>query len=225
MEEKQKQEISVNTEELKQETVETVKQVKESMKNVNVQEETEATKGFITEMFKNPIGKIKEIANDASNRYFITAIIVVIIWVLVALLGSISFKYFSLEHFGQKLLGYVKTMLAPVLTVAIMSLIIYLMNKKSKKSLVTVLTAVTTAKLPVIIARVIGLLTLFSHSASTITSKVTSLCTIISTVLMYFTIRELYGEKDEKVALKNFVIIEAIYVVAALIISYLGIYI
>ena len=42
---------------------------------------------------------------------------------------------------------------------------------------------------------------------------------------MYFAIRELYGEEDEKNAFKNFVIIQAIYVVVSLVISYLGIYI
>ena len=90
-----KQEASVNTEGLKNETVDTVKQVKESMKNVNVKEEAKVTKGFIGEMFKNPLGKIKEIASDASNKYFKTSIVLVIIWMVAVLLGKISFKYFT----------------------------------------------------------------------------------------------------------------------------------
>ena len=218
-----KQEASVNTEGLKNETVDTVKQVKESMKNVNVKEEAKATKGFIGEMFKNPLGKIKEIASDASNKYFKTSIVLVIIWMVAVLLGKISFKYFTWFNFGNTLLTYIKAILAPVLTVVVMSLIIYLMNKNSKKSLVTILTTVTTAKLPVIIAKVISLLSLFSYNITTITSRITSLCSIISTVFLYFPIRDLYGEKEEKTAFKNFVIVEVIYIVAAFIISYLGI--
>lgn len=220
-----KQEISVSTEELKNETVDTVKQVKETIKNVNVKEEAKATKGFVTEMLKNPLDKIKEIANDYTNKYFKTAIVLVIIWAVAALLGAISFKYFTWSYFGKTLLSYVKTILAPVLGVVVMSLIIFVMNKKSKKSLITVLTTITAVKLPVIAARVISLLTIISNNASVITSRISSLCSVISTVFLYFAIRDLYAEEDEKVTLKNFVIIEAIYLVASLVISYLGIYI
>lgn len=220
-----KQEFSVNTEELKNETVDTVKQVKETMKNVNVKEEAKATKGFVIEMIKNPLEKIKEIANDSTNKYFKTAIVLVIIWAVVALLDAISFKYFSWSYFGKTLLKYVKTILAPVLAVIVMSVIIFVLNKKSKKSLITVLTTIVTVKLPVIVSRTIGLLTIISSNASPITSRISSLGTVISTLFLYFAIRDLYGEEDEKCAFKNFVIIEAIYLLSSLVISYLGIYI
>ena len=104
-----------------------------------------------------------------------------------------------------------------------MSIIVFLINKKSKKSLITVLTTITTANLPVIIAKIISLLTLFSYKISTITSIITSFCSIISTVFLYFAIRDLYGENEEKKAFKNFVIVEAIYIVVAFIVSYLEI--
>ena len=222
--ENKEQETSVNsTEELKNETVETVKQVKESMKNVDVKEEAKATKGFVTEMFKNPLGKIKEIANDSSNKFFKTTIILLIIWVVAAFIGSINFKYFTWSAFGSILLGYIKTILAPIVSVIVMSLIIFLFNKKSKKSLVTVITTVVTAKIPVIIAKVIALITIFSFQVNVITSRITSLCSIISTVFMFFAIKDLTDEKEDKSAFKVFVIVEAIYVVCSFLISYLGI--
>lgn len=220
-----KKEFSVDTEELKNETVDTVKQVKETMKNVNVKEEAKATKGFVMEMIKNPLEKIKEIANDSSNKYFKTAIILVIVWAIALLLDAISFKYFSWSYFGKELLIYAKTILTPIIMVIVMSLIIFIMNKKSKKSLITVLTTITTAKLPVIAGDIVGLLTIISSNALVITSRISSLCTLISTIFLYFAIRDLYAEEDEKIALKNFVIIMAIYKVISLLISYLGIYI
>ena len=219
----EQQKTTVNTEEIKNETAETVKQVKESMKNVNVKEEAKATKGFVGEMFKNPLEKIEEIANDTTNKHFKTAIVLVIIWTIAALLGTISFKYFRWYNIGNTLLGYIKVILVPVLIVVVMSAIIYLMNKKTKRSLTTILTTVTAAKLPIIIAKVISLLSLFSYSITTITSRITSFCSIISTVFMYFAIKSLYGEKEEKTAFKNFAIIEAIYIIAAFVIAYLGI--
>ena len=218
-----KQENFVNTEELKNQTVDTVKQVRDTMKNVDVKEEAKATKGFILEMVKNPLEKIKEIANDGSNKYFKTAIVLVIIWAVAALLGSL--KYATWSYLGRSVLSYIKTTLAPILAVIVMSLVIFVMNKKSKKSLVTVLTTITAVKLPVIAARVINLLTLISSNASTITSEISGLCSVISTVFLYFGIRELYGEDDERIAFKNFVIIETIYVIVSFIIAYLGIYI
>lgn len=220
-----KQEPSVNTEELKNETVDTVKQVKETMKNVNVKEEAKATKGFVMEMVKNPLEKIKEIANDSTNKYFKTALVLVIIWMIAVLIDNLTFTSISFSYFLKTILRYVKLILSPVLTVVVMSLIIFVMNKKSKKSLVTVLTTITTVKLPIIIARIIVLLTIISRNIATITSRISSLCSVISTLFLYFAIRELHGEENEKETFKNFVVIEAIYLVISLVISYLGIYI
>lgn len=220
-----KQESSVSTEELKNETVDTVNQVRENMRNVNVKEEAQAAKGFVMEMVKNPLGKIKEIANDSTNKHFKTAIVLVIVWAIASLLGVISFKSFTWSYFGKTLLNYVKTIVAPVIGVVVLAVIMFLMNQKSKKSLVTVLTTVVTTKLPIIAAEIVSLLTIISYSAVTITSRISSLCSVISTVFLYFAIRDLYGEEDEKVVLKNFVIVKAIYLVVSLVVSYLGIYI
>ncbi|MBQ2836349.1 MAG: hypothetical protein IJE68_05910 [Clostridia bacterium] len=223
-----KQEPSLNTEELKNATVDTVKQVKESMKNVNVKEEAEATKGFVMEMFKNPLEKIKEIANDSENKYFKTSIILLIVWVAATLISVIDlgiFDYFTWTYFRTLLLAYIKAVFAPILMIVAMSVILFLMNKKSKKSLTTLISTLTATRIPIIFANVIGLLTIISSNIVKITSKISSLASLISTVLMYFAIRELYGEEDEKQAFKNFVIIEAIYLLVSLVISYLGIYI
>lgn len=220
-----KEKISSSTGELKNETVDAVKQVKENMKNVDVKEEAKAAKGFIIEMIKNPIEKIKEIANDGSNKYFKTSIILVIVWMVAALLGTISFKYFSWHSFGSTILSYIKTVLAPLVSVIAMAVVIFVMNRKTKKSLITVLTTVVTAKLPLIIARVISLLTIISSNISTITSKVTSFASVISTVFMYFAIKDLFDSEDEKAGFNKFVVVEALYIVVAFVIYYLGIYI
>ena len=220
-----KEKIVSNTDELKNETVDAVKQVKENMKNVDVKEEAKAAKGFILEMVKNPLGKIKEIVNDSTNKYFKTAIILVIVWMAAALLGRISFKYFSWSSFGSTLLSYIKTILAPLVSVIAMSAIIFIINKKSKKSLITVLTTVVTVNLPVIVAEVISLLTIISSNISPITSKIETFGGIISTIFMYFAVKDLFDIEDEKAGFNKFVVVEAIYIVVAFVIRYLGIYI
>ena len=57
----------IDTEELKNETVNTVKEVKETIKNVDVKKDAVETKGFIKEMFTNPLEKIKNIVDYISN--------------------------------------------------------------------------------------------------------------------------------------------------------------
>jgi hypothetical protein len=99
------------------------------------------------------------------------------------------------------------------------------MNKDNKKSMVTIITAVVTAKVPVIIASVVSLLTIIDSKVSLVTSPFASLCTVISTVLMYFTAKAICGEEQNSKFFKKFVIIEIIFYVAYLIISLLGIYI
>ena len=50
MEENENKESAVNKEEIKEETVKTAKEVKETIKNVDIKKDANATTGFITEM-------------------------------------------------------------------------------------------------------------------------------------------------------------------------------
>ena len=59
----EKEEKKVNTEELKSEASTTVNQVKDTIKNVDIKKDSIETKGFIAELFKDPLGKIKEIVD------------------------------------------------------------------------------------------------------------------------------------------------------------------
>ena len=54
------QENKVNTEEIKKETVETAKKVKDSIKNVDIKNEAKEATGFVSAMFKDPLQKSKK---------------------------------------------------------------------------------------------------------------------------------------------------------------------
>lgn len=223
MEENKEQ--TINTEELKKETVETVNQVKETIKNVDIKNDAKAATGFASAMLKDPFGKIQEIVKDNKNKHFKTAIIFIAVWTIVVFIKALSIKYWSFSILFRNVLSLVKTIIAPVLGIVVLSGIIYFMNKDNKKSLVTIITAVTTAKIPKIVAAIASLLTLFSSSATKITSPFSSLCNVISIVLTYFATKTIFGKEGNSEFFKKFVIIEAIYYVAYIIISYLGIYI
>lgn len=229
MEENKNQEKVVDTEELKKETVDTVNQVKDTIKNVDIKNDTKEATGFVSEMFKDPFGAIKEITHDSANKHFKTAIVFLAIWTIAvfadAVLSLVMSKYLLSSLSFSKILSIIKLTVAPILGVLVLSLIVFLMNKNSKKSLITVITGITVAKVPVIIAEVISLLTLISSNARSLTSRVSSLCAIVSTILTYFTIKGLFEEEQNSKFIKTFVIIEAIYYVVSLVIYYLGIYI
>lgn len=225
MEEKKKEEQNVNTEEIKKETVETVNQVKETIKNVDIKNDAKEATGFVTSMFKDPFGTIKQIVNDNTNKHFKTAIIFVAIWTIALFVKALSYKYWSFNAMFRNILSLVKTIIAPALSVVVLSGIVYVMNKENKKSMITTMTAVVMAKIPVIISLVVGLLTIFSSRISILTSPFSTLCSIISVVLTYFTLKTLFNEEQNSKFFKTFVMVEAIYFVADILISFLEIYI
>lgn len=229
MEEK-KNEEQINTEEIKKETVETVNQVKETIKNVDIKNDAKAATGFVSSMFKDPFATIKQIVNDKNNKHFKTAIIFVVIWMLAGLIATLFGSYYYLNRFSfdlafKQMLAIVKAVIAPVLSVLILSGIVYVMNKDNKKSMITVLTAIVTAKIPVIVASVVSLLTIIDSKVSLVTSPFASLCNVISIVLTYFTTKTIFGEEQNSKFFKKFVIIEAVYYVCYVVVSLLGIYI
>lgn len=227
MEEKKNEEQNVNTEEIKKETVETVNQVKETIKNVDIKNDAKEATGFVSSMFKDPFGTIKQIVNDSSNKYFKIAIIFMIVWmaiILVNRLFGVSFTRFSFNLAFKQILSIVKAVIAPLLGTVVLSGIIYFMNKNNKKSMITNITAIVTAKIPVIVAALVSLLMIIDSKVSLITSPFASLCSVISVVLMYFTTKTIFGEEQNSKFFKKFVIIEAIYYVAYIIVSLLGIY-
>ncbi len=225
----QNQEQTVNTEELKKETVEAVNQVKDTIKNVDIKNDAKEATGFVSSMFKDPIGTIKNISEDSTNKTLKMAIIFVGIWVIVEFLYQIlsiivSSKYGFKMSF-EKLLTIVKYTIAPIVNVVALSAIVYFMNKENKKSIITTITSISIAKIPVILANVVTLINIISAQASKLTSKFLGFCSVISIVLVYFSTKALCGEEEDSKFIKKFAIIYAIYYVVSLVISYLGIYI
>lgn len=227
MEEKNEEKFSIDTENLKNETVETAKKLKESVKGTNIKEETKAAKGFILEMFKNPLQKIKEVANDNSGKYLKTALFLIIIWTIVVFVGSTysTIKLWGFSRVFSNILTVLKRILAPLLGILVYSLIVLVLNKKNKKSLTDIIATVTITQLPLILASVVSLLTIISSKISMITSPFSTLCSIVAIVLGYFGFKELYAEEDNTVFIKKYVLIQLVYQVAYIVIGLLGIYI
>lgn len=223
----EKEEKKVNTEELKSEASTTVNQVKDTIKNVDIKKDSIETKGFITELFKDPLGKIKQIVDKENGQYFKYAIIIIVIWVVAELLNRCFTigPIWGLSSLGSSLMSVIKATIAPICSILVMSIIVLVMNSKNKKSLTTIITTVTTANIPLVIASIVSILTIFGSSVTTITIPFTRLCTVVSIVLMYFTLKSIFREEKNSEFIKKFVLIELIYYIAYLIFSLLNIYI
>ena len=222
-----KKENNAKTEELKKEATDTVNQVKDTIKNVDIKKDSIETKGFVVEMFKNPLGKIKEIVDKDTSKYFTYGIIILAIWVVARLINrSFSFSHiWGLSRVGSAILSILISGITPIVSVLVMSLIIFVMNTKNKKQLTTVITSVISASIPLVIASVVSILTIFGTKVSAITAPFTSFCNVISTVLMYFTIKAIFGVEKNSEFIKKFVLIQGIFYIAYIVLSFFEIYI
>lgn len=218
---------TIDTENLKNETVETAKKVKESVKSTKIKEETKATRGLIIEMFKNPLEKIKEVANNNSGKYFKTAIFLIILWTVIVLIGSTysTIYYWGFSKVLSNILNVLKRILAPALGILVYSIIVLILNKNNKTSLTNIISTITVTQLPLMISTLVSLLTIISAKISIITTPFASLCSTVAIVLGYFGIKNLMGIEGNKEFIKKYVLIQAIYHIAYILIGLLGIYI
>ena len=226
MEEKEEK-ITIDTENIKKETVETAKKVKETIKGTNIKEETKTTKNFIVDMFKNPLEKIKEVATDDSNKFFKIAIILVIAWTILIFISSTysTIYYWGFARVFRNILAVLKNILAPAIGILVSSVIVIVLNKRNKKSLTTIISTVTITQLPLMISSLASLLTIISSNISLVTTPFAKICSVVTIVLGYFGFKNLFGEYDDKVFIKKYVLIQVVYYVAYIVIKLLGIYI
>lgn len=227
MEKNEEERNSIDTNNIKDETLKTAKKIKESMKETNIKEETKATKNFIVEMFKNPLEKIKQVANDSTIKYFKISIFLIIIWTVLVFINSTytTIYYWGFSRVISKILLVLKEILAPAIGILVYSIIVLILNKENKKSLTTIISTITITQLPLIIASIVSLLKIISTKVTIITSPFATLCSSIAIILGYFGMKNLFGEEGSKTFIKKYILIQIIYYIAYVVIGLLGIYI
>ena len=210
---------------VKSETKTTVNDVKKSIKDVNVKKDAKKTTGFISSFLTDPLEKIEEISNDSKHKDFKIAIILLVVWSFAVLLNSIGSQNWVFVNTGKNILSILKDILAPLFSVIVFSLVVYFMQKNTtKKSLTTIITAITTAQIPIIFSRVLNLINLFSTSSYKILNPFGVFTAVISLVFTYFTVKNLFNETNDSKFVKSFITVEAIYYIGYFIVSFLEIY-
>lgn len=222
MEENEK--FSAQTEQLKNETKDTVNQVKDTIKNVDFKKDTEETKGFLKEMLANPFATIKKIATGEEN-ILKKAVMIMIVFILAEVIYKIIslIKYGKYSGLGDNLLGLVAAFLNPIFYIVVPAIVILMMNKTNKKSLITVICTLIATRIPVVINSVIDIVEALISGITIISSPISSALSAVSMVLMYFGMRSLFEEENETFV-KKFVIIELIASFILVILARIGIY-
>ena len=180
-------------------------------------ETTDKAKGFVSNLFKNPIDQIEKIATSPKNQFLKVAIIVLVIWLVIIFVNSVinvlqSYSIVSslYTNFGTFLKNSVSNIFSVIKSVA-------------TPILSVVITSVVIAKIPVVISTIAGLFEILGDQVYKIVNPFSGFCNILSTVLIYFTIRALYEEKDDNHFIKTFAIIMGIFYIVKFVISFFGI--
>lgn len=232
-----KNNFNVNAEDIKKETTETVNQVKDAIKNADLKKDSKEAKGFFFSFLKNPLGEIKKATSSADNKYVKIAIIIFVVWLAILLVSNVlsmattylfgtfgSFAYFF-QNLFRNIFNLVKTLVAPVITVLVLSGLVYGFKKVKNRSFLTIASSILIAKTPIVVANAFSLLVLMSSHFIKIASTFSGFCNVLSTILLFCTMRDLLEEDKSDSYFWKFALIMGIYCMIQFIFSYLGIHI
>lgn len=220
------EEKNMDSKNIKEEATDAVNQVKDTIKNVDIKKDSLETKGFIVEMFKNPLEKIREIATKNDKKFLKYVIIILVIWCISELVHEIfTLNIWGYFNLGKNILRVIIAGITPIISILVMSIIVFLVKGKNKKNLTTIISTITSANIPMVIASIVSLLTLINIRANVLTNPFAQLCNVITVILNYFGIKSLLGIEKNSEYIKKFVIIEAIFYIVYIVLSFLDIYI
>lgn len=223
--ENKKIDIDIDTEELKNQTKDTVKQVKETIKDVDFKNDAKEATGLVKEMFVNPFEAVKRVANEKENAFKKSIVIMIIfiaaniIWQVISLM-----KYSSVFRIGNNVMKLVSSALHPVFYIVVPAILILIMNKNNKKSLTVIISTLVTAAVPAIIVDIIDILEILVSAVTVVSSPISTGLSAISIVLTYIGIKELFAEEDDGKAIKTFAIIKIVAAFVFYLLTSAGIY-
>lgn len=220
-----KENFSIDTEDLKNETKDTVNKVKDTIKNVDFKKDTAETKGFIKEMISDPFEKIKNIASGNEN-ILKNATIIMIIYIAANVVSTIIslMKHGKYSSLGENTLTLLASVLNPLFYIAVPAVIILLLNRKNKKSLITVICTLVAASIPVVINSIIDVIEVLVSGITIISSPISTALSSIALILTYFGMKDIFEEEENKVFIRKFAVVKIAAAFILLVLSRIGIY-
>jgi len=206
-------------EEVKEEANKTFNEAKKQIKNINLKEEAKAGKSLLKSLWESPSDTIKKIADTEDNGIFRTALIFVAVWMFIAAVNYI------LNNSTFRFLSVLRLVLTPALRVMAMTVAFCVVNNRAKDSFSKVLTSISIAYIPEVIASLLWILRNFASNIGSILSPVGGLLSVVSIILMYVTIKALAQEENEEKSIKTFIKVQAVFYIIAFALSFINIYI
>ena len=210
---------------LKKETTEAISQVREVIKNVDIKEETERTKGFFLEMLGNPIGKIKEVS-DSEAKFLSVAIVIMAVWTASAFLRSVIFAISRTWRFVDilpRIVNIITSTISPVAVILALTLGVYVFYKDKFKKLMPVVITIIIASSPRAAGAVLSILSALIPGSAIIISSASAFLYLISVVLVYFALKALVGEDEDEKFFISFIKIQCVYFVARIVLGAFGV--
>ena len=210
---------------LKKETAEAISQVKDVIKNVDIKEETERTKGFFLDMLSNPIGKIEEVSGSDS-KFLSVAIVIMAVWTASAFLRSVLFaisRTWSFRDVIPRIVDVITSTISPAAIIIVLSLGVYIFYKDKIKRFMPVVITIIIASSPRAAGAVLSILSALIPGSAIIISSAGAFLYLISVVLVYFALKVLVGEDDDKKFFISFIKIQCVYFVARIVLSAFGV--
>lgn len=215
--------VDINKEELKNQTKDTVNQVKESFKNTNFKDEANKTKGFVLKMISSPFSTIQEVVSEKEN-YFSNAVMLVVAYLaaifieyIVGILLYDSSKFVFKEIFMD--------LFNPLCFMVAVAVGVIILGGKNKKTLTTILSGIAISRVPNIfyvlvstvstIANKIFELKLLNHAFSAVESTLAFLSTALLFLAIFGVISQ--DEDDDKKFRKTAVIMLVAYAITNLV--------
>lgn len=217
--------INIDAEELKNQTKDTVKQVKDTIKDVDFKNDTKEATGFVKEMLNNPFETVEKVAREEEN-ILKKSVVIMIVYILASLIYEVIYlvKYGSITRVGNNIMGLVSSVLHPILYILVPAIIILIMNKNNKKSLPVIIMTLVAAAVPLVAVEIIDVLEGIVGAIRLISSPISTALASVSAILTYFGIKELFAEQDHGKFIKTFAIIEVLTAFVLYLLSSAGIY-
>ncbi len=205
--------MEIDKEELKNEAKETVNQVRDTIKNVDINKEAKETHGFVKGMCVEPFETVERVANG--EEVFNRAVILLIIHIAAATIASIlGYSYGGIVN---KLKEIILSAISPIVAILVPTILIVLMNKNNKKSATTVISTLVVASVPSIVVAIIDVLEAILRNVYLITSPISSALSAIAIILSFVGMKRLFDEEKgkflPKFALIKFITALVLYVI------------
>lgn len=205
--------MDIDKEELKNEAKETVNQVKDTIKNVDINKEAKETKGFLKGMLDDPFETVERVARG-EEEVFKRAVVLVIIYmltrVITTILRTVKYGYGSFW-------GLVTDGISPLVAILVPTVIIFIANKNNKKPATTIISTLAVASVPSIIVSVIDIIEVLFARIAMITSPISTALSAIAILLSFVGMKTLFGEENgsflPKFAIIKFITALVLYII------------